>query len=69
MLIWSERFIDMNEGSNFVSTVIQFAFSLSDARSRRKRIRDNAASTRELAEKIGATATLEPSPCSPRGTL
>lgn len=42
----------MNEGSNFISTVIQFAFSLSDARSRRKRIREQAESAQALLDKL-----------------
>jgi hypothetical protein len=50
----------MNEGSNFVITVIQFAFSLSDARSRRKRIREQAESAQALVDKVAEVATLEP---------
>jgi hypothetical protein len=59
----------MNEGSNFVSTVIQFAFSLSDARSRRKRIREQAESAQALLDKVAGVATLEPPMQSPRNPM
>ncbi len=42
-----------------VNGTIGVIFMVKDAYDQRRRYRDKAASTRELAEKIGATATLE----------
>jgi len=42
----------MNEGGNLISSLIQFGFQVTDARSRRKRVRQQAEAAQALEEKI-----------------